>query len=124
MRKTGKKSNNIRCMPNGIRIDVAWELPIRAALLSIANGSITQGHYDDFRTLAIMSKRTTKEAHITRHADSLTHVLKPVAARGGVVTGNEAASVRASVKVLLDHIAGVHNGAVARAAMGGLRAGA
>ena len=124
MRKTGKKSNNIRCMPNGIRIDVAWELPIRAALLSIANGSITQGHYDDFRTLAIMSKRTTKEAHITRHADSLTHVLKPVAARGGTVTGNEAASVRASVFVLLDHIAGVHNGAIGRAAMTAIRAGA
>ena len=124
MRKTGKKSNNIRCMPNGIRIDVAWELPIRAALLSIANGSITQGHYDDFRTLAKMSKRTTKEAHITRHADSLTHVLKPVAARGGTVTGNEAASVRASVFVLLDHIAGVHNGAIGRAAKEGIRAGA
>ena len=124
MRKTGRKIKTMCCMPNGIRIDTAWELPIRAALLSIANGSITQGHYDDLRTLAAMSKRTTKEPHLLRHADSLTHVLKPVAARGGVVTGNEAASVRASVKVLLDHIAGVHNGAVARAAMGGLRAGA
>ena len=123
MRKAGRKIKTMCCMPNGIRIDTAWELPIRAALLSIANGNITQGHYDDFRTLAIMSKRTTKEAHIIRHADSLTHVLKPVAERGGDVTGNEAASVRASVFVLLDHIAGVHNGAIGRAAKEGIRAG-
>lgn len=124
MKKRGKKIKTTCCLPNGIRIDTAWELPIRAALLSIANGSITQGHYDDLRTLAEMSKRTTKEPHIIRHADSLTRVLKPVGERGGQVTGNEAASVRASVKVLLDHIAGVHNGAIGRAAMQAIRSAA
>lgn len=123
MKKRGKRIKTMCCLPNGVRIDTAWELPIRAALLSIANGSITQGHYDDLRTLAEMSKRTTKEPHLIRHADSLTHVLKPVAERGGAVTGNEAASVRASTKVLLDHISCVHNGAIGRAAMQAIKAG-
>lgn len=99
-----------------MRIDTAWELPIRAAMLSIRNGIITQGHFDDLRTLAEMTKRTTTEPHLIRHADSLTHVLKPIGQRGGQATGNEAASVVASSKVLLDHIAGVKNGAIAKAA--------
>ena len=124
MKKTGRKIKTMCCLPNGIRRDVNWELPIRAALLSIANGCITQSQYDDLRTLSEMSRRTTTEPHLIRHADSLDRVLKPIGQRGGHATGNEAASVRASVFILLDHISGVHNGAIGRAAMTAIRVGA
>lgn len=121
MRKTGKKIQTTACLPNGIRRDVQWELPIRAAMLAIRNGQINQGHYDDLRTLAEMTRRTTDEPHLIRHAESLDRVLKPIGQRGGHATGNEAASVTASVKVLLDHIAGVHNSVIARVSLAAMK---
>ena len=121
MKKVGKKIKTIACLPQSVRRDTVWELPIRAALLAIANGSITQSQYDDLRTLAEMTRRTTDEPHLVKHADSLDRILKPIGERGGFSTGNEAASCRASVKVLLDHIAGVHNSVIAKVSMDAIR---
>jgi len=121
MKKVGKKIKTIACLPQSVRRDTVWELPIRAALLAIANGSITQSQYDDLRTLAEMTRRTTDEPHLVKHADSLDRILKPIGERGGFSTGNEAASCRASVKVLLDHMAGVRNSVIAKVSMDAIR---
>lgn len=121
MRKTGKKIQTTACLPNGVRRDVQWELPIRAAMLAIRNGSITQSQYDDLRTLAEMTRRTTEEPYLIMHADSIDRVLHPIGRRGGKATGQEAASVTASVKVLLDHIAGVSNGVIAQVSLAAMK---
>lgn len=121
MKKCGARIKTVCCLPQTVRRDVAWELPIRAALLAIRNGQITQIQYDDLHTLTEMTRRTTDEPHLIRHADSIDRTLKPIGQRGGKSTGNEAASVTASVKVLLDHIAGVHNSVIAKAALGAMR---
>ena len=121
MRKTGKKINTVACLPNGVRRDTQWELPIRAAMLAIRNGAITQSQYDDLRTLAEMTRRTTDEPHLINHAESIDRILTPVGQRGGRATGNEAASVTASAKVLLDHIAGVHNSVIAKVTLEAIR---
>jgi hypothetical protein len=121
MKKVGRKIKTIACLPKGVRRDTKWELPIRMAMESIANGKITQSQYDDMKTLSEMTRRTTDEPHLIKHADSLDRILKPIGERGGVSTGNEAASCRASVKVLLDYIAGVHNSVIAKVSMDAIR---
>lgn len=121
MRKSGKKIKTCACLPNGIRNNLVWELPIRAAMLAIRNGSITQGQYDDLSTLAEMTRRTTDEAYLIMHADSIDRVLHPIGRRGGKATGQEAASVTASVKLLLDHIAKVSNGTIAQVSLAAMK---
>lgn len=117
MKKTGAKIKTVACLPNGVRRDVQWELPIRAAMLAMRNGGINQLQFDSLRTLAEMTRRTTEEPHLIMHADSIDRVLHPVGQRGGKATGQEAASVTASAKVLLDHIARVSNGVIAQVSL-------
>lgn len=123
MRKSGRKiKNNLTVLPLGIKRGLVWELPLQAALLALSNGAITQGQYDDLRTLSELTRRTTEEAHLLKHAESLERILKPIGQRGGFCTGNEAVSIKASVRMLLDHVTSLNNHKMVKAAMGGMRA--
>lgn len=123
MRKSGRKiKNNLTVLPLGIKRGLVWELPLQAALLALSNGTIQQNHYDDLRTLSEITRRTTDEPHLLKHADSLDRILKPIGERGGACTGNEAVSIKASVRMLLDHVTRLNNSVMAKAAMGGIRA--
>lgn len=122
MKKRGKHINQNNCvLPLGIKRGQVWELPLHAALLALSNGEITQGHFDDLRTLSEITRRTTEEAHLLKHAESLERILKPIGQRGGFCTGNEAVSIKASVRMLLDHVTSLNNHKMVKAAMGGIR---
>ena len=123
MRKSGRKiRNTLTVLPLGIKRGLVWELPLQAALLALSNGAITQGQYDDLRTLSEITRRTTDEPHLLKHAESLDRILRPIGQRGGACTGNEAVRIKASVRMLLEHVTLLNNSKMARAALGGMRA--
>ncbi|HET8686457.1 MAG TPA: hypothetical protein VFM18_07310, partial [Methanosarcina sp.] len=59
MRKSAKKKHStLTVLPNGMRRDNVWELPVRAALLALDTGKLTEQQTYDLFVLAEMSQRT------------------------------------------------------------------
>jgi len=121
MRKKGKKiRQSLVVLPNGFRRDERWELPIRAALLSMDTlGYLNEGHLYDLWVLAEMSRRTGGKGHILTHADSLERLIDTVHSAKGEVKDLEAAGIEASCGILLEYIKGVSNVDIARASLKG-----
>lgn len=122
MKKRGKRIKTIAVLPNGFRRDERWELPIRAALLSMDTlGHLNEGHLYDLWVLAEMSRRTGAKGHYLTHANSLERLIDNVHSNKGEVSDSDAAGIQASAGVLLEYIRGVSNLDIARAAMSGVK---
>lgn len=118
MRKQGKKHSTLTVLPHGMRRNVAWELPIRAALLALDTGKLTEQQCIDLFVLAEMSQRTGAKGHYLEHSKTLHRLICDIGDRvGHPVTKYEALGISASVPVLLEYMQKVKNLDIAKAAL-------
>lgn len=115
MKKRGKQYKRIAVLPNGVRRDTAWELPIRAALLSAEHGSMNNDHLHDIWVLAEIAKRTGAKAHVLTHAEALQRLAELVYNHHGQVDSLTFGSIDASASILLEYVKGVSNYDIAKA---------
>lgn len=125
MRKKGRTiRQNLAVLPDGFRRDVKWELPLRAALLSMNTlGYLDSEQMHDLKTLANMTIGTGAKGHYLVHADSLDRLIGQVNDANGEVSDSLAVGIEASCLVLLEYIKTVKNVAIARVAMKGVKNG-
>lgn len=72
MRKSGAKiKHRLAIKPIGMRNMLAYELPIRAALVALESGIQTKDHLANLYSLGDMAARMTSETHILAHADTV-----------------------------------------------------
>ncbi len=124
MRKSGKKHSKLSVLPIGMRRNNVWELPIRAALLALDTGKLTEQQCIDLFVLSEMSLRTGAKGHYLEHAKTLHRLICDIGdKKDHTVTRYEAMAIVPSVEVLLEFMSQVKNLDVAKAALNGAKHG-
>lgn len=124
MRKRGKNHSKIAALPPGFRRDGKFELPVRAALLSLNElNKVTEQQLYDLFVLAEMARLTGAKGHYLTHADTLKRLVCDLGDRNPHEASDlEVISITASSEILLEYIAKTSNYSIAKAALEGVRA--
>lgn len=122
MRKQGKKHSKLVVLPNGMRRDEKWELPIRAAIIAAKAGYLVEKQAYDLFVLAKMAEMTGAKGHYLVHSEALQRIMCDYQDNKRTkISSLEAESIEASANVLIEFVGKVKNVDIAKAALKGMR---
>ena len=122
MRKKGKKHSTIAVLPNGVRRDNKFELPVWAALMAMERGILEEKHLYDLFVLAEMCINSGGKGHYLEHAGTVKRMVCDLGDSKRQAQKLEYMDIHASATVLIEYFGKLSNVEIARAALAGLKA--